>query len=302
MVKHVATTRVLYSMITALLAAALLYGGYNFYFLKVAYEESLTSNERLQYGFDILLDKLRASTAEVEKLSSQNNDLLIVLQASTQERDALQQQTQTLSSTVSTLDKLVKTDKQLLEKYSSVYFLNENYLPRDLFALDKSYLLRPDKPEQVIVGIVPHLVDLMKAAEAAKIPLKILSGYRSYGTQSALKSTYKVAYGAGTANSFSADQGYSEHQLGTTVDFTTPTVGASLAGFDKTSSYAWLQKNAHLYGFSLSYPKGNEHFVFEPWHWRYVGVALATKLYNEKKTLYDLDQREIDTYLIKFFD
>ena len=111
-----------------------------------------------------------------------------------------------------------------------------------------------------------------------------------------------MTYGAGTANSFSADQGYSEHQLGTTVDFTNPTIGAMLTSFEKSMGYAWLQKNAYLYGFSLSYPKGNTHFVFEPWHWRYVGVELAKKLHDEGKTLYDLDQRDIDTYLIKFFD
>jgi LAS superfamily LD-carboxypeptidase LdcB len=120
--------------------------------------------------------------------------------------------------------------------------------------------------------------------------------------QSALKTSYKIEYGVGTANSFSADQGYSEHQLGTTIDFTTPANGSALSGFDKTTTYTWLQKNAYLYGFSLSYPKGNTHFVFEPWHWRYVGVELAKKLHDENKTLYDLDQRDIDTYLIKFFD
>ncbi len=301
-VKHIATKRVLYSALIAVIVATLCVAGYNFYLLKVAFDEAEASNSHLQYGFNELIDKLNATNAEVDRLNGVNSALTTVLQASTQEKDALQQQTQSLSSTVSTLDKLVHTDKQLLEKYSSVYFLNENYIPRDLYAINNSYLNRPDKPEQVIIGIVPHLTDMLKTASDAKVPLQILSAYRSYGTQSALKSSYKVTYGSGTANSFSADQGYSEHQLGTAIDFTTPTIGATLAGFDKTTSYAWMQKNAHLYGFILSYPKGNTHFVFEPWHWRYVGVALATKLHNEGKALYDMDQRDIDQYLIKFFD
>ena len=89
---------------------------------------------------------------------------------------------------------------------------------------------------------------------------------------------------------------------GTTVDFTTPAIGASLAGLDKTAEYAWLAAHAHEYGFTLSYPRNNTHFVFEPWHWRYVGRELAKKLHDKNKALYDLDQREINTYLLKFFD
>jgi hypothetical protein len=42
--------------------------------------------------------------------------------------------------------------------------------------------------------------------------------------------------------------------------------------------------------------------MYEPWHWRYVGVALATKLHNDGKNFYDTDQRVIDQYLISLFD
>ena len=81
-----------------------------------------------------------------------------------------------------------------------------------------------------------------------------------------------------------------------------PELQARLAGFDKTPGYPWLQAHAHEHGFILSYPKGNGHFVFEPWHWRYVGVELATRLHEDGKYFYDLDQRLIDTYLISFND
>jgi D-alanyl-D-alanine carboxypeptidase len=60
--------------------------------------------------------------------------------------------------------------------------------------------------------------------------------------------------------------------------------------------------NAYKYGFTLSYPKGNTSYVFEPWHWRFVGVKLATDLHNQGKNFYDLDQRSIDAYLVNFFD
>src|SRR5207249_3291144 len=130
----------------------------------------------------------------------------------------------------------------------------------------------PDKPEQFHTQLLHHLTDLLASANATSAPLQILSAYRSFGTQANLKQGYRSTFGAGTANSFSADQGYSEHQLGTTVDFTNPTVGPALTGFEKSRAYTWLTAHAWEYGFILSYPKGNTHFVFEPWHWRYVGL------------------------------
>ena len=69
-----------------------------------------------------------------------------------------------------------------------------------------------------------------------------------------------------------------------------------------TLAYTWMQANAYKYGFELSYPKANGYYVYEPWHWRFVGVELATKLYNDHANFYDLDQRTLDTYLIKIFD
>ena len=52
----------------------------------------------------------------------------------------------------------------------------------------------------------------------------------------------------------------------------------------------------------MSYPKGNSYYVYEPWHWRFVGKELADDLYDENKKFYELDQREIDEYLLKIFD
>ena len=52
----------------------------------------------------------------------------------------------------------------------------------------------------------------------------------------------------------------------------------------------------------LSYPKGNAYYIFEPWHWRFVGKDLAKDLHRHKEYFYDWDQRDIDEYLIDFFD
>jgi hypothetical protein len=51
----------------------------------------------------------------------------------------------------------------------------------------------------------------------------------------------------------------------------------------------------------MSYPKDNPFYVYEPWHFRYVGIKLATDLANQGKHFYDLDQRTIDEYLVNLF-
>ncbi|MEO7596994.1 MAG: M15 family metallopeptidase, partial [Candidatus Paceibacterota bacterium] len=193
------------------------------------------------------------------------------------------------------------TDPELLKKYSKVYFLNEHYVPLSLRTIDPDYLSPKATNKEISSDVWPFLRDLFQNAADDGLSLQALSAYRSFGTQSALKASYTFTYGAGTANRFSADQGYSEHQLGTTLDFTTAKTGV-LEGFNITPEYKWLQDNAHKYGFVLSYPLGNTYYKFEPWHWRFVGVALATKLHEDGEYFYDTDQRVIDTYLANLFD
>jgi D-alanyl-D-alanine carboxypeptidase len=46
----------------------------------------------------------------------------------------------------------------------------------------------------------------------------------------------------------------------------------------------WLAANAYRFGFILRYPQGLENitgYEYEPWHFRYVGVALATEMHKE---------------------
>ncbi|MDO8728272.1 MAG: M15 family metallopeptidase [bacterium] len=217
--------------------------------------------------------------------------------------DTFQGQISSIGSTVGTLTKLSQTDKELLRKYSKVYFLNENYVPAKLIQVEEASIFKQGGGNLLFyVEAWPYLKKLLDAAHADGVDLLVTSAFRSFGTQASLKSEYKVIYGAGTANQFSADQGYSEHQLGTSVDFTTSTVGGAFSKFKSDPSYKWLIDNAHKYGFTLSYPEGNAYYMFEPWHWRFVGVALAEFLHKENKYFYDLDQREIDSYLIKLFE
>lgn len=242
---------------------------------------------------------LASTTALLQDATTTLSDAL------NQERQRLgsfQDQVGSLSGTLTDLQKLSKTDPELLAKYSKVFFLSEQYAPARLAEIPPEYRYDEKKPLQIIPEVLPRLERLLKQAKEDGVALYVDSAYRSFSTQEALKERYVVTYGAGTANQFSAEQGYSEHQLGTTVDFITTGTGGQLVGFDRTSAYAWLKENAYRYGFILSYPKNNGYYLFEPWHWRFVGVQLATDLHESNTYFYTMDQRTIDTYLISLFD
>lgn len=238
---------------------------------------------------------------KVDTLSNESIALTGVVQNEKSRNEVIQEQVGKVSSTIGTLDKLSKTDPELLQKYSKAFFLNEHYVPSSLATIAPEFTINPNTTYQVHANIASTLDNMLKTAKSQGMNILVASAYRSFGAQGSLKANYKVTYGAGTANKFSAEQGFSEHQLGTTLDFTTPKIGSVLTGFDTTPEFTWLVNNAHLYGFVMSYPKGNAYYIYEPWHWRYVGVDLASRLKREGKYFYDLDQRVIDEYLLLLF-
>lgn len=272
---------------------------------------SLSTNlTLLSDHLNVVENRLSSTTADLSSnIAQTHNTLSNQLNQERQNAAALQQQlgnyqqqVSTVSSTVSTLQKLSKTDSQLLGKYSRVFFLNEYYAPANLVAVPNDYAYSNTKTLKFQTDVWPHLQQMLDTAKKDDVTMYVFSAYRSFNEQSALKNGYKITYGTGTANAFSADQGYSEHQLGTTVDLIAPGLGGVLDGFDNTKAYSWLLANAYRFGFILSYPKNNTFYVFEPWHWRYVGVKLAGELHDQGKNFYDLDQRTIDSYLVNFFD
>ncbi len=265
--------------------------------------ELASTTSALAYNTDFLAKNF-------SKLSKETADISTTLSATQENVNAVstkvggvEQTVGSISGAVGTLQKLSEIEKEILKKYSKVYFMNDNYVPEQLTIISKEYVYDDKRQEQFLTKGWPHLESLLFNAKLNGVSLYVKSGYRSFAEQKSIKSAYSVTYGAGTANAFSADQGYSEHQLGSTVDFITTGLNGQLTTkFDSTAAYAWLLGNAYRYGFVLSYPKGNKYYMYEPWHWRFVGVKLATYLYNNKLNFYDLDQREIDKYLLNVFD
>lgn len=241
-----------------------------------------------------LSSRLELTTEELEDIEDDLSD-------EKDRNEDFEDQIKEISGTVGVLDKLSKTDKELLQKYSKVYFLNENYIPSNIKTIDAAYILTGRKSQSFHGNALPFLEDMLDAAADDGIDLKVISAYRSFDEQMQLKGAYTQSYGSG-ANTFSADQGYSEHQLGTTLDLSDPTTNGPYLGFKNTAAYGWLLDNAYRYGFILSYPEDNTFYVFEPWHWRFVGEDLARDLHKADAHFYDWEQRKIDAYLVSIFD
>jgi len=244
---------------------------------------------------------LASASSTIEDIRDNLGDLADDYADERNRNEEFEDQIRDLSGTLGDLDKLAKIDEELLQKYSKVYFLNENYVPPKIEEISDRYILEGKEPQSFDSRALDFLEDLLRDARRDDIDLKVVSAYRSFDEQSTLKGQFTQVYGSG-ANAFSADQGYSEHQLGTTVDITVASVGGTFASFADTEAYVWLLNNAYKHGFILSYPEGNDFYIFEPWHWRFVGEDLARDLQRSDDSFYTMDQREIDEYRLEMFD
>jgi LAS superfamily LD-carboxypeptidase LdcB len=253
---------------------------------------TISTNEETILGLEMDLGNLKN---DLEDLVEDYQDEL-------ERNEEFEDQLMDLAGELDEFERLNEIDEELLSKYSKVSFLNENYVPSDIDKIDDDYILE-GKDDQYFHGDAMRFLERMfDAAERDDIDLKIISAYRSFDEQNELKGQFTEIFGTG-ANAFSADQGFSEHQLGTTIDITTPAVGGTFESFGDTEAFEWLEEHAHNYGFILSYPEDNTFYIYEPWHWRFVGRDLARDLErDDERTFYTMDQREINKYLLEFFD
>ncbi len=159
----------------------------------------------------------------------------------------------------------------------------DRYRPSDLVELtDLGY-----KGQFIRSIVYPDLKRLFEDAKSQGLYLRIVSAYRSYDQQKSLFSGYLKK--DKNANRYSAEAGHSEHQLGTTIDFGSGEGSDDLAvRFADTREGVWLEAHSPEYGFVMSYPKNQESktgYIFEPWHFRYVGVDSALQLQHKQLTL-----------------
>jgi D-alanyl-D-alanine carboxypeptidase len=154
--------------------------------------------------------------------------------------------------------------------------LPETYEPEDLVPLgSKVAVSRPSM--RLRVEALRMLEKMAKAAEKDGVNLVVTSAYRSFWEQQATFSHWVGVLGV--AQDLSASPGHSQHQLGTTIDFTSNRINYGLSReFEEVKEGNWMELNSYKYGFVLSYPKGKEAitgYQYEPWHYRYIGVENA---------------------------
>jgi putative cell wall-binding protein len=169
----------------------------------------------------------------------------------------------------------------------TILMVPSNYAPGDLVdsagaGLNGGYSLR--------THVAADLKAMAIAARAAASPLQLASAYRSYSTQKATFDHWVAVGGYAHALRTSARPGHSEHQLGTTFDFTSVNGRPpwEYADWAATPAGAWMAANAWKYGFVMSYPRNSFSKVcydYEPWHYRYVGRTAAKQVRDSTLTL-----------------
>lgn len=164
--------------------------------------------------------------------------------------------------------------------------------PYLFYIVDKNNLLTSDFAPDDLVGedkkVRKETYEAFKrmanAAKKENIDLFILSGFRTYKYQESLFTRSVSNKGIEHANKYVARPGTSQHQLGTAVD-----INSVEDSFVNTKEYAWLRENAEKFGFSLSFPKGQEEktgYAFEPWHYRYItpeGCQTQKRRFNDSQ-------------------
>lgn len=162
----------------------------------------------------------------------------------------------------------------MINKYN---YLPDGWAPNDLVSIGGNHYLRAEAASS--------LNQMRQAAINSGIPFNVVSSYRSQAYQTSLYNNY-FAVDPINAPFYSAYPRTSEHELGLAIDIS---YDYSLHSDLQNSALGqWMMQHAHEYGWIMRYPYGKTDitgYVFEAWHYRYVGTSLATQLRNNGLTM-----------------
>ena len=181
------------------------------------------------------------------------------------------------------------------------HLLSSDYVPENLVITDNNEnnfhdYKDPNFKPMISADILPYFEAMQKAAEALGLRKIIVdSGYRPYEYQQVIFDKSVAEKGLEETLRLVSLPGSSEHQTGLAIDIAYMDNGVYI---EKTSDVdpeiMWLKENAHKFGFILRYPEGKEdvtNIQYERWHYRFVGVEMATILYAEGITLDEYYER-----------
>jgi len=152
------------------------------------------------------------------------------------------------------------------------YFLPHEYEPEGLVEVKNWYAYDGNK---LVKEAYEKFIEMHNAAASKGLRLIINTSYRTSVQQ---ENIYNVS------GDLASKPGHSEHQTGLAIDIMTDRTSDK---FENTEEFKWLINNSYKYGYILRYPKDKEKitgYAYEPWHYRYLGVELATKVHNSGLT------------------
>lgn len=161
--------------------------------------------------------------------------------------------------------------KMLVNKY---HYLDSNYQPDDITEISNWYAYDGHHAKKEVYD---QYKKMWKDANKDGLKFLVNSSYRTLKEQQKEYDRY--------GDDYASRPGFSEHQTGLALDIVTD--GSIGNEFEYTKEFTWLKNNAHKYGFILRYPKDKEDitgYQFESWHYRYLGIDLATKVYESGLT------------------
>lgn len=160
-----------------------------------------------------------------------------------------------------------------IQKIDGLYYVNGVLIANKTYPLPNTY-----NPGKLLNVFEDNYNKMVSDAKKEDLNIYIISAYRSYNTQKVIYENYASKDGYIKADTYSARAGHSEHQTGLAAD-----VNSLSINFINTKEGLWLKNNCYKYGFIIRYVEGKDNitgYMYEPWHIRYVGIDLATKLYN----------------------
>jgi D-alanyl-D-alanine carboxypeptidase len=221
---------------------------------------------------------------------------LLVGTKKNQKIDFVMNQTPVVEAEISeeTNPKEVIPEKELPWNLALVNFENklaEDFEPKEVAEADNGYVT-----DARIADAAKKMISDARAKDNVRIIA--LSGYRDYEYQKELfdnkverlqqEKGYSVSKAREEAATVVAVPGTSEHQLGLALDLVDARHVKLNESQENTAAYKWLYKHCAEYGFIVRYPNGKTDItgiIYEPWHFRYVGVEAATYIMENNLTL-----------------
>lgn len=161
-----------------------------------------------------------------------------------------------------------------IKKVKGIYYVGGILVANKTYDLPSTY-----NPGGLLASFNTAFSKMKSAAAKDGVTLTVISGFRSYSTQTNLYNNYVARDGKAAADRYSARPGHSEHQTGLAAD-----LNQISDSFGETKAGKWLAANCWKYGFILRYPKGKEAitgYMYESWHFRYIGDTKITEvIYN----------------------